>query len=700
MRAWQRASAVERERDGLLRDAESALAAAEGLTGDALLRQLDRASSAASRVLDTAPADPRATAVFEGAKAFRERGLKEREAASRRRILLRVGVGVLALGAGAGFFVAKAIDAKRVEAENAEVAMRAERDRADTERRRADAEAADAKVQSAHAVAQRAIADSQRRIAEAAQQKAVDAEAAAKANLERAEKVLNFLVFQVRDALQPLGRLDTLESVASKALEYFDQMPPEALTGESLRQKSVALDILGDVQDDRGDHEGALATFRRALEIAKKMSADAPQNVRLRHDVTVDLLKIGAALHSLDREDEALASFDEALAILRELVEKHPDDPDTATHRHALATTLSNRASSLEAKHDLEGAGTALEEALATARRLADREPKVLKWKALVGGMLDARASLERERGNLDVATTTYEAAVAKREEVLEADTTDVGARHSYGITQGNYGEVLEQLGRLDDAQAAYEAWLKAADRVVETDESNVAWVRSLIFAHEHLARVLEAKKLPAEAVPHRRVAYAVWKVFLGQSPKDLARERGTDAACDALDAALLAAGDTEGALAIEKESLELTERIAAREPTDSQRARNVSVVHNRMGRTLRLLSRPDEAAVAHRASLAIIAPLAKAHPDETGFAADVAYTQWRLGEALRDVPARAAEGTRLLETALATLRRLKDADALDESTALWIDEIDAILAPPSPPAGTQLPPKGPTPPK
>ena len=681
VRAWQRASAVERENEGHLREAEAALAAAEGLEGDALLRQLDRASGMATRVLERRPGDPRATTVLEGATAFRERGIKERESAARRRILTRVGAGVLAIGAIAGFFVANAIDEKRRTAESAEIAMRAERDRADSERRRADLETVEAKSQRGVAEQQRTIAEERRKEADEAKQKAVAAEAVAKTNLGRAEAVMNVLVFKVRDSLQPLGKLDALEKVASSALEFFDQMPPGSLTGDTLRHKSVALDILGDVQDDRGDHKAALETYGRALEIARRMSKDDPANQNLRHDVTVDLNKTGAALHALDRDDEALAAFDESLGILRTLVKEA--GPDAETHRRSLALTLSNRGDILEAKHDLEAAGASFAEALATARRLLDGAPDDLRWKALVGTMLDSRGSFEKEKGNLDTAAKAYEEAVRIRDEVAQADSSDANARHAFGVSSGNLGEVLEQLGRLDDALAAYDASLKAADRVVETDETNVAWVRSLAVAHEHVARIHEAKKAPAEAIPHRRIAFAVWKAFLAQNPDDDSREKGASTACDAYDALLLETADYADALTVEKEALEFAEKESARVPAEAELKRNISVVHNRIGRTLTLLVRPDEAAASHRASLAIIEPLVQSKPDHWGWAADLAYTQWRLGEALKFVPARAADGTSLLETAIATLRRLKTDGHLDEDAASWIDEIAKELAPP-----------------
>ena len=132
IRSWQ----VERERarevEGFVRDARTALEAAEGLPGADMLRQVDRAGAALSQVESRAPDEPQLAALREQADALREQGMRERERGARRRVLVRGAVGVLGVAAVVGFVVSGA--------------LRDERDRADTERRRAVAalETADA----------------------------------------------------------------------------------------------------------------------------------------------------------------------------------------------------------------------------------------------------------------------------------------------------------------------------------------------------------------------------------------------------------------------------------------------------------------------------------------------------------------------------------------------------------------------------
>ena len=119
VRAWQVEDAAEREREGLLRDARTALESAERLTGEARLQQVDRAAAALAQAESKRPGGRRARALTERAQALRETAIRERERASTRRTLRRVGVAALAVVAVAAFVVTTVIEGKRKEAEKA-----------------------------------------------------------------------------------------------------------------------------------------------------------------------------------------------------------------------------------------------------------------------------------------------------------------------------------------------------------------------------------------------------------------------------------------------------------------------------------------------------------------------------------------------------------------------------------------------------
>jgi len=119
VRAWQAQSALEKEVEGLLRDAKAVLDAAAEAHGEARLRQVDRAAGALERVEARQADNPTALRYRKRAAALREGGIRERERASGRRLLLRVAAAVLLLATVGGLVVAGVLNQRRREAETA-----------------------------------------------------------------------------------------------------------------------------------------------------------------------------------------------------------------------------------------------------------------------------------------------------------------------------------------------------------------------------------------------------------------------------------------------------------------------------------------------------------------------------------------------------------------------------------------------------
>ncbi len=123
IRGWQVEREREREVAGFLREAQTAIEAAESLHGADLLHQVDRVTMAVAQVLERSPESARAAGYQDRAAELRETGIRERERGARKKVLVRGAALVLAAAAVAGFVVSGA--------------LRTERDRADVERTRA-----------------------------------------------------------------------------------------------------------------------------------------------------------------------------------------------------------------------------------------------------------------------------------------------------------------------------------------------------------------------------------------------------------------------------------------------------------------------------------------------------------------------------------------------------------------------------------
>ncbi|MGH8567974.1 MAG: tetratricopeptide repeat protein, partial [Gammaproteobacteria bacterium] len=140
----------------------------------------------------------------------------------------------------------------------------------------------------------------------------------------KAESLINFMLFDLRDRLEPLGRLDILEPAAKQAMEYFDQRVGGDATPESARKRLVALANIADVWRAQGKREAALDVYRKALAIAERLAAQDPGNAGWQRDVSVSYNRIGDVRRDEGDRKGALAAYEKALAITERLAAEDP----------------------------------------------------------------------------------------------------------------------------------------------------------------------------------------------------------------------------------------------------------------------------------------------------------------------------------------------------------------------------------------
>ena len=86
----------------------------------------------------------------------------------------------------------------------------------------------------------------------------------------QAEGLVGFMLGDLKDKLEPIGRLDALDAVGSRALAYYQAQDKSQLSDEALAQRSRALTLMGEIAQTRGD------TRRRA----KPLSGGAREHGR------------------------------------------------------------------------------------------------------------------------------------------------------------------------------------------------------------------------------------------------------------------------------------------------------------------------------------------------------------------------------------------------------------------------------------
>jgi tetratricopeptide (TPR) repeat protein len=95
---------------------------------------------------------------------------------------------------------------------------------------------------------------------------------------QQAEDLLGFMVGDLRDKLKPIGRLDVLEAVGQRAIDYFATVGVEDLSDGELLRHSEVLTQLGEISISELQYKKALSSFTQAYQRSAALQQADPND--------------------------------------------------------------------------------------------------------------------------------------------------------------------------------------------------------------------------------------------------------------------------------------------------------------------------------------------------------------------------------------------------------------------------------------
>ena len=114
--------------------------------------------------------------------------------------------------------------------------------------------------------------------AERNRMRAEAAQAEAEKNRGEAEGLIEFMLTDLRDKLEPVGRLDVLDAVGAKAVDYYDRQVLKDMPDDAVGRRSRAFHELGRIQNLQGKRDEAQGMFDRAYQATKTLLNRNPNN--------------------------------------------------------------------------------------------------------------------------------------------------------------------------------------------------------------------------------------------------------------------------------------------------------------------------------------------------------------------------------------------------------------------------------------
>lgn len=156
---------------------------------------------------------------------------------------------------------------------------------------------------------------------------ALDARAEAERQRGQAEGLIEFMLTDLRDRLEGVGRLDVLTETNERALEYYRGQTLEGLPAESLERRARILHAMGEDDEKGGRGDRALTHFEEAARTTAALLAADPDNPDRIFAHAQSEFWVGYSDYQRGNYGAAKAPFQRYQALAERLVEADAGNP-------------------------------------------------------------------------------------------------------------------------------------------------------------------------------------------------------------------------------------------------------------------------------------------------------------------------------------------------------------------------------------
>lgn len=349
---------------------------------------------------------------------------------------------------------------------------------------------------------------------------AIQARDAAREQRREAEGLIGFMLGDLKDKLEPIGRLDALDGVGSRVLAYYQKEGTSDLPDAALLQRARALSLMGEVSNARGHLDEAERLYTEAMagtaeavrrnpndaqrlfehaqnvfwvsdlarqrgelpraesrlrqykELADRMVALEPNNLKYRMEVEYSETDLGVVLYYERNFNEAQRQFAAGLQTIEAVAGLVPNNGE---YFKSVADSLAWLSDAEFAQGRIGDSTAHRVRQIALLQQLAKSTGDVRDRQALV----PAQESLGRllwVSGNAPAALEQLSAAVALAETVDLLEPTNTGWTRDAAETKLTYAEFLLAAGKQTDASAQTSSACSLVNKLVATERTAVGF--------------------------------------------------------------------------------------------------------------------------------------------------------------------------------------------------------------------------------
>lgn len=355
---------------------------------------------------------------------------------------------------------------------------------------------------------QKKIAEDQRQLADTARTQAEKERGIAITARGEAEDLINYMLFDLRDKLEPLNRIALLDEVAKKSEAYFKAQPADNETDAQKRNRGGMWQNRGQIALAMGRTDEAAAAFREFHRIMAERAQAAPQDKPRILDLAVADGRMSLVHEQSGLLDAAFASAQAEQTAIQALHDANLQDAGLARH---LATTHERLGDLSRKRSRLDEAAAYYQKGALLLDDLLKRDSADISTQKARAMLAERRSDLHMQAGKLPEALQALDEEISTFQALLKDALGDASLRRAHAVALQKRAVVLMKAQRLAEAEKADQQALEAVQHLYNADPGNLQLLNDLCLAHQNLAQILAAAGKADLAVSH-------WKLDLDHS--------------------------------------------------------------------------------------------------------------------------------------------------------------------------------------
>jgi tetratricopeptide (TPR) repeat protein len=351
--------------------------------------------------------------------------------------------------------------------------------------------------------------------------------------LQNGEKLIEFMLGDLSDKLEPLGHLDILDTTLSKVDKFYSQMPAGDLTPESERNRANLLFQYADIRSIQGHLDESIIDFRKAIAAYEALVARYPRNLQWQYELSRVRNDLGVSYAQKHDYSTAYEIFSTCLKERQALSRKEPDNMPWLASVGAMANNLAVVCRHLNRQSE---AGQMAKICEGSYRKWVAAEPKNATARERLAITLGTAGQYFEDSGDFEKAATYYAEKNGMLESLIHDDPLNPSYQEDLAVGLTLVGDLEARRSHFDISDRAYAQGIDILNVLVARDPTNREWQGTLMNLVEGRGRELRASGHPEAALqefqrvvdfseknPEPVHSYPEWRKYLKNSLKSAA---------------------------------------------------------------------------------------------------------------------------------------------------------------------------------